>query len=93
MGDGGRLDDPRSFIPVAGADGQMERISGDLIFCDREEMTMKMNWMKKTGRTLLAAALFAGMAALAMPTGKTASKRSRDMAMAVMRYAFMWSAS
>ena len=39
---------------------------------------MKMNWLKKTGRTLLAAALLAGMAALAMPTAD-AAKNIKDL--------------
>lgn len=39
---------------------------------------MKMNWMKKTGRTLLAAALLAGMASFAMPTAD-AAKNIKDL--------------
>ena len=39
---------------------------------------MKMNWMKKTGRTLLAAALLAGMTSFAMPTAD-AAKNIKDL--------------
>lgn len=39
---------------------------------------MKMNWMKKTGRTLLAAALLAGLASFAMPTAD-AAKNIKDL--------------